>query len=130
MVRRHFCRNPLAKIILALLTLRGPSLHNENIIQSDKFRPAWTSFPFSIRAPDITLSLTLPKWSTHRLQTVEPITKLMTVGLLHLDGSYLFHSDIREENVDQLRMKFTVRSFHIYQWNRDYLSTGIRSSMI
>jgi len=130
MVRPLFRRKLLTKIIAALLTFRGPSLRNENIIQSDKFRPAWTSFPFSIRAPDITLSLTLPKWSTHRLQTVEPITKLMTVGLLHLDGSYLYHSDVREENVDQFRLKFTVRSFHIFQRDRDCLSTWIRSSMI
>ncbi len=78
---------------------------------SDKFRPAWTSFPFSINAPDVALSLTLPKWSTHRLQTMEPITKLMTVGLLRLDGSYLYSSNVREENVDQLRLSFTVRAF-------------------
>src|SRR6266851_1420403 len=115
MVCLLFCGYSCTKIVAALLTLRGASLHNENIILSDKFRPAWTSFPFSIRAPDVTLSLTLPKWSTHRLQTVEPITKLMTIGLLHLDGSYLYHSDVREENVDQLKLKFIVRSFHIYQ---------------
>ena len=115
MVCLLFCRYSCTKIVAALLTLRGASLHNEHIILSDQFRPAWTSFPFSIRAPDVTLSLTLPKWSTHRLQTVEPITKLMTIGLLHLDGSYLYHSDVREENVDQLKLKFIVRSFHIYQ---------------
>ena len=127
MVSRLFCGKPLTYIVAALLTLRGASLHNENIIQSDKFRPAWTSFPFSIRAPDITLSLTLPKWSTHRLQTVEPITKLMTIGLVHLDGSYLYHSDVREENVDQFKLKLTVRSFHKYQPDRNHLSIGIRS---
>ena len=97
--------------LAALLTLRGASLRNENIIMSDKFRPAWTSFPFSIVAPDVTLSLTLPKWSTHRLQTMEPITKLITVGLLRLDGSYLYFSDVREENVDQLRLNISVRVF-------------------
>jgi hypothetical protein len=101
----------LIYFFVALLTLRGATLHNENIIMSDKFRPAWTSFPFSIDAPDVTLSLTLPKWSTHRLQTMEPITKLMTVGLLRLDGSYLYFSDVREENVDQLRLNITVRVF-------------------
>ncbi|KAH9985984.1 hypothetical protein BJV74DRAFT_946145 [Russula compacta] len=113
----------------ALLTFRGASLHNENVILSDKFRPVWTSFPFSISAPNVILSLTLPKWSTHRLLTVEPITKLMTVGLLHLDGSYLYHTDVREENVDQLRLKFilndtifkclawSIRHFMIFQQN-------------
>ncbi|KAI0300988.1 hypothetical protein B0F90DRAFT_1720731 [Multifurca ochricompacta] len=113
----------------ALLTLRGASFRNENVIMSDKFRPAWTSFPFSINAPDVILSLTLPKWSTHRLQTMEPITKLMTVGLLRLDGSYLYFSDVREENIDQLTLKFTlndvrfkclawsIRHFMIFQQN-------------
>jgi hypothetical protein len=89
---------------------------------SDKFRPTWTLFPFSISAPNITLSLTLPKWNTHHLQTVAPITKLMTVGRLHLDGSYLYHSDVREENVDQLRLKFTVCSFTSSESERKYSS--------
>ncbi|KAI0288543.1 hypothetical protein BC826DRAFT_1107677 [Russula brevipes] len=117
------------KMATALLTLRGASLHNENVILSDKFRPAWTSFPFSINAPNVTLSLTLPKWSTHRLITVEPITKLVTIGLLSLSGSYLYHVDVREENVDQLRLKFifndvifkclawSIRHFMIFQQN-------------
>ncbi|KAI9507443.1 hypothetical protein F5148DRAFT_1205043 [Russula earlei] len=120
---------PLVQEENALLTLRGPSLHSENIISSDKFRPAWTSFPFSITAPNIVLSLTLPKWSTHRLQTVEPITKLMTIGLFHLEGSYLYYADVRDENVDQLRLKFilddtifkclawSIRHFMIFQQN-------------
>lgn len=42
---------------------------------------------------------------------MEPITKLMTVGLLRLDGSYLYFSDVREENVDQLRLNISVRVF-------------------
>lgn len=105
------------KMATALLTLRGASLHNENVILSDKFRPAWTSFPFSINAPNVTLSLTLPKWSTHRLLTVEPITKLVTIGLLSLNASYLYHADVREENVDQLRLKFIVSSSTSDEWS-------------
>ncbi|KAH9083360.1 hypothetical protein EDB83DRAFT_2538792 [Lactarius deliciosus] len=114
---------PLLREENALLTLRGASLRNENIIMSDKFRPAWTSFPFSIDAPDVTLSLTLPKWSTHRLQTMEPVTRLMTVGLLRLDGSYLYFSDVREENVDQLRLCFTLNDviFKCLAWSLRHL---------
>jgi hypothetical protein len=117
-----------AEITTALLTLRGPSLHSENTILSDKFRPTWTSFPFSISAPNTALSLTLPKWNTHHPQTVEPITKLMTAGQLHLDGSYLYHSDVREENVDQLRLRFTVCS-STSEWERNFSSSQILSWM-
>jgi hypothetical protein len=46
----------------------------------------------------------------------------MTVGSFHLDGSYLSFSDIREENVDQLRLMFTVRSFILRAWERACLS--------
>ncbi|KAI9437708.1 hypothetical protein H4582DRAFT_1957102, partial [Lactarius indigo] len=114
---------PLLREENAMLTLRGARLRNENTIVSDKFRPAWTSFPFSIDAPDVILSLTLPKWSTHRLQTMEPITKLMTVGLLRLDGSYLYYSDVREENVDQLRLSFTLNDviFKCLAWSMRHL---------
>ena len=97
-------------MVAALLKLCGATLRNENTIISDKFRPLWTSLPFSISAPNVTLSLTLPKWNTHCLQAEEPIIKLMTVGLLHLEGSFLGFSDVRDENVDQLKLKFTVRS--------------------
>ncbi|KAH9171981.1 hypothetical protein EDB89DRAFT_2174254 [Lactarius sanguifluus] len=96
---------PLLREENALLTLRGAGLRNENIIMSDKFRPAWTS------------------WSTHRLQTMEPVTKLMTVGLLRLDGSYLYSSDVREENVDQLRLSFTLNDviFKCLAWSLRHL---------
>lgn len=52
---------------------------------------------------------------------MEPITKLMVVGLLHLDGSYLYSSDVREENVDQLKLNFTVRAF-LASWNSKFLA--------
>ena len=56
---------------------------------------------------------------------MEPITKLMTVGLLHLDGSYLYSSDVREENVDQLRLNFTVRAFRVVEFEIACSSYGI-----
>ncbi|KAI0267154.1 hypothetical protein BC834DRAFT_969170 [Gloeopeniophorella convolvens] len=120
---------PLIRDENALLSLRGTTLRSENIINSDRFRPSCTAFPFTIDAPDVILGLTLPKWSTHRLQTLEPVTKLMTLGLLRLDGSYLYSSDVRPENVDQLKLKFTlndvvfkclawsIRHFMIFQQN-------------
>jgi hypothetical protein len=53
----------------------------------------------------------------------------MTVGRLYLDGSYLYHSDVREENVDQLRLKLTVCSYTPYEWERNYSLLQIRSLM-
>jgi hypothetical protein len=53
----------------------------------------------------------------------------MTFGRLYLDGSYLYHSDVREENVDQLRIKFTVCSSASSEWERNYSLFPIRSLM-
>ncbi|KAI0058067.1 hypothetical protein BV25DRAFT_1994498 [Artomyces pyxidatus] len=99
---------PLIRDENALLTIRGPLLRNKNVIPSDKYRPMSTTVPFFLEVPNVTISLTLPKWSTHRLQALEPITKVATIGSLRLDGSYLYFADVREANVEQLRLNFTA----------------------
>ncbi|KAI0314094.1 hypothetical protein OF83DRAFT_1165342 [Amylostereum chailletii] len=97
---------PLLRDENALLTFNGLSLRSEVSIPSGKYRPLSTTITFDVNAPDILVNLTLPKWSTHQLIASEPTTKLGTVGLLRLNGSYLYFSDVRPDNVEQLRLNF------------------------
>ena len=92
----------------ALLTLRGSVLQNENLIPADRFRPPFTTIAFTIDAPDVDVSLTLPRWNTHRVHATEPITKLGHIGLLRVGASYHYFADVRPDSVEQLRLDFTV----------------------
>lgn len=91
-----------------MLSLKGLSLASEVIIPSNKFRPLSTTVPFTIRAPDVQVDLTLPKWSTHQFSATEPITRVGTIGQFGLEGSYTYYAYVRRDNVEQLKLHFTV----------------------
>ncbi|KAA1471307.1 hypothetical protein DENSPDRAFT_799140 [Dentipellis sp. KUC8613] len=99
---------PLIKEENALLTLRGAVLRNENFIPSERYIAASTTIPFVVDAPDIRVSLTLPRWNTHSLHAIEPTTHIGRIGLLRVEGSYLYFAEVREENIEQLRLNFTA----------------------
>ena len=93
---------------IALLTARGVSLTSESVIPLDKYRPVMTVIPFLVIAPNSHISLTLPRWNTHMLQGAAAITKLGRIGLLRVDGSYQYFAEVRDDSVEQLRLKFYV----------------------
>ncbi|TFY67887.1 hypothetical protein EVG20_g3774 [Dentipellis fragilis] len=99
---------PLIREENALLTFRGAVLRNENFIPSERYMPASTTIPFVVDAPDIHVSLTLPRWNTHSLHAIEPTTHIGRIGLLRVEGSYLYFAEIREENIEQLRLTFST----------------------
>lgn len=99
---------------LAILTLRGGNLRHRADIPSNVFRPHITSIPFTVEAPDIVVLLSLPRWNTHSSLTTRkngsPIGK---IGLLRLSGSYLYHSEVREGNLEQLKLRISVCTFMV-----------------
>jgi hypothetical protein len=111
MVRADSCSNQIFThflLLSAMLTLRGSKLHNENIISSAKFRPLASTVTFNIHAPDVSVDLTLPKWSTHRVLFGESANRLGMIGLLQLEGSYFYYADRRIDNIDRLKLHFKV----------------------
>lgn len=91
------------------MTLRGSIFKNDNIIASDKYRPLSTTIPFNIEAPNVMVSLTLPKWSAHSLLASAPVETLGRFERLRLEGSYQYFSDRRVDNIERLRLHFIVR---------------------
>lgn len=75
-----------------------------------RFRPADTTVSFRLEAPDVSVRLTLPRWNTYCLSPNPDRSSVGRVGLLTLDGSYRYHADVREYNVDQLKLDFAVRA--------------------
>ena len=62
-----------------------------------------------VDAPDTTtFALSLPRWNTNALHAPKGGNTLGKARYMRLDGSYLYFSQVREDNVEQLHLKLTV----------------------
>lgn len=96
----------------ALMTLRGARLRNTTLIPLTKYRPDLTVVSFWIEGADVRVSLTLPRWNTRSLYSApHRNSDIGRIGLLRMDGSYTYYSDIHPENIDQLKLSFMVSIF-------------------
>lgn len=92
----------------ALLTLRGHHICSKIRMPFTKYRPESSEISFSVEAPNVRVSLTLPAWNTYHLHSTPDRSELGKCGLLCIDGSYLYHAEVRTENTDRLRLNFQV----------------------
>lgn len=88
--------------------MRGVSLKASAEIDSTTFRPISSVVPFSLAAPDLSVSLTLPRWNTHSMNLRPEIGR---IGELSVGGSYRYFTDVRPDNVDKLRLDINVRAW-------------------
>ncbi len=94
---------------VAFLSLYGALLKQTVTIPMTKYRPECTTVSFDLDAPDIGVSLTLPKWNTHSLfGKPHRSSELGRIGEFHIGMSYCYFSEVDPEHVDQLRLMFTV----------------------
>ncbi|KAK0212569.1 hypothetical protein DFS33DRAFT_1370154 [Desarmillaria ectypa] len=112
---------PLIKEENAILTIRGPSLRNVTTIPSDIFRPEATTIAFCVEAPNVSLTLSLPRWHTHALHAPEDGNHIGVLDL-QLDGSYRYFADVREDNIEQLKLVFSIRdvAYKVVGWSIRY----------
>lgn len=94
---------------LALLIVKGQDLETLATIASDAFRPPTSVVPFTVDAPNLTIDLSVPRWSTHALHQPEGGYSLVKAEHFHLASSYRYNSEFHEENVDQLKLDIQVR---------------------
>jgi len=92
-------------VLTGLLAIRGASLKASVEIDSTAFRPVSSVVPFSFVAPDLLVSLTLPRWNTHSMNLRPEIGR---IGEFSVTGSYRYFSDVRPDNVDKLRLDIDV----------------------
>ena len=93
----------------AILALHGMRLSTVIQIPLTRFRPSDTTVSFRLEAPDVSVRLTLPRWNTYSLSPSPDRSNIGRIGLLTLDGSYRYHADVRDYNIDQLKLDFAVR---------------------
>ncbi|KAI0093075.1 hypothetical protein BDY19DRAFT_882324 [Irpex rosettiformis] len=94
---------------VSFLSLYGVLLRQTLTIPLTKYRPESTTVSFDIDAPDIGVSLTLPKWNTRSLfGKPHRSSELGRIGKFHVGMSYCYFSDVHPENIDQLKLMFTA----------------------
>ncbi|KAI0342100.1 hypothetical protein BDW22DRAFT_1358216 [Trametopsis cervina] len=91
----------------ALLSLHGAILRQTVSIPLTKYRPDCTMVSFTTEAPDVMVSLTLPKWNTRSLYA-QPhrSSSIGRIGRFQLDASYCYFGEVHPENIDQLKLMF------------------------
>lgn len=72
---------------------------------------------FWIESPDVQVRLSLPRWNTRSLYSApHRNSDIGRIGFLRLDASYSYFAEVHPENIDQLKLSFTV-SAHEMQVN-------------
>jgi hypothetical protein len=95
----------------ALLTLCGPSLESQVDIPSNHYRPASMTVPFWIESSDqLEVHMTLPRWDSRYAHLTTQLSDIGRIGSLRLDASYLYHSFVRDDYLDRLRLDIHVSS--------------------
>lgn len=92
----------------ALLILRGRHLKTVTEIPLNVFTPEFTSILFSVVGPNMVVDFLLPRWSTHALHAPKQGITLLRTKSLNITGSYLYFAEVREENLEQLKLNFEV----------------------
>jgi hypothetical protein len=92
----------------ALLTARGAHVISTVEIPLNAFRQESIRISFTMKVPDPTVSLSLPRWNTNALHAPRLGNSLAKIGSFCIDGSYQYFTEIRKEHVEQLKLNFTV----------------------
>ncbi|EEB93005.1 hypothetical protein MPER_08398, partial [Moniliophthora perniciosa FA553] len=113
---------PLMKEENAIFTLAGHRLKSQTTIPSNVFRPDSTNITFAIDIPDVSLNLSLPRWNTNALHSPAEGSSLAKIASLSMDGSYLYYAEVREGNVEQLKLNLTASTvvFKALGWSIRY----------
>lgn len=101
-----------------ILYLTGPQVTAEVEIPLIRFRPESTTIPFNIAGSDLSLSISLPKWHTHRSFATERTHDFGKVGSLALRGSYLYYASVDPEHTETLSLFFELNQvrFRLLGW--------------
>lgn len=83
---------------------------------------------FWIDVPDLTVSLTLPRWNTHSLFSTPHRAEVGRSGKFYLDASYRYYSEVNTENIDRLRLNFTVSFPEVSLEEADLMETFVGSA--
>jgi hypothetical protein len=88
------------------MILHGDQLRTNVEIPSHVYRPEFTDVTFQVNAPNISCDFALPRWHTHFMPNPQNVAH---IGRFALDGSFLYYAAVHEDNIDRLRLVFSVQ---------------------
>ena len=94
-----------------LFTTSASYIKSKVTIPLNIFRPDKTTVSFAVDAPEATVVLSLPRWNTNALHAPKAGNTLGRARSIQLEGSYLYFSQLRDDNIEQLHLKLTVGIF-------------------
>ena len=98
----------LMSACLVLFTTSASYIKSKVTIPSNIFRPEKTTVSFSVDAPEALFVLSLPRWNTNALHAPKGGNTLGRAHSIRLEGTYLYFSQVRNDNIEQLHLKLTV----------------------
>ncbi|TDL24302.1 hypothetical protein BD410DRAFT_116796 [Rickenella mellea] len=109
---------PLVREENVLFNYRGPRLRNDVTIPANNYRPLSNTVSFTVDGSELILSLTLPRWNTNALYSPRQVTQISRIPSIHVDASYDYFTEVRENNIDQLKLAITARDpvFKEFGW--------------
>lgn len=84
-------------------------MENSVLVPANRFRPDFTTVQFSIKAPDLAVNFSLPRWNIRAAYLRKGECSIGKVGTFKLSASYQYFSEVREDYVDHLKLDFEVR---------------------
>lgn len=87
----------------AFLDICGPRLDAYVAVDSSRYRPEFSVVPFTIDAKNVVVSVSLPKWDTHR-SFGKPLWEVGKVGDIMVAGSYRYYSKPSPDHIEKLKL--------------------------
>ncbi|KAI6040347.1 hypothetical protein EDC04DRAFT_2894324 [Pisolithus marmoratus] len=109
---------PLVKDDNTIFNIRAPRLHSVVTIPSNTYRPETSTIPLSIDAPDLAVSMSLPKWNTQSLYNRGKEQQVLYTRTFRLLASYNSWSEVRFDHIDQIKLDIFLSnvSFKALGW--------------
>lgn len=71
---------------------------------STRYRPDFSTVPFTVDAKDVLVNIRLPSWDTHRTFNLDPSVEVGRVGDIAVSGSYRYYAHPSPEHQEKLKL--------------------------
>ncbi|KAG9316547.1 hypothetical protein JVU11DRAFT_2597 [Chiua virens] len=99
---------PLVRDENTMVSLRAPRLWTFSKIPSSVYLPEATTISFAVEVPEISVSISLPKWNTHFLYNQGKEHHVLQAGKFRADGTYYYWAEYHPDNIEQLKLAISA----------------------
>lgn len=92
-----------------MINLQSTCLRAVATIPSNVYLPEAMTIAFAVDAPELSVSMCLPKWNTQFLYGQGKDCHILQTGKFCIDGTYHYWAEVHPDNIEQLRVAISVR---------------------